>query len=88
MITRRRSHGTSSQACVSKGGAPWGPVGLLPGSCYVEVSFCHSLGSEAPTMQTSMVRAFNEDGDALVLRGPDFEWDSEKNNTNSPTSKA
>ncbi|MGA2610380.1 MAG: hypothetical protein ABSH01_23295 [Terriglobia bacterium] len=66
------------------GGVPWGPVGLLPGSCYVGVSFYHSLGSEAPTMQTSTVQAFDENGDGLVLRGPDFEWDSNKNKTKSP----
>jgi hypothetical protein len=35
-------------------------------------------------MQTSLVQAFDEHGEGLVLRGPDFEWDPDKEGTPSP----
>lgn len=66
------------------GGLPWGPIGLLPGTCYVGVSFYRPLGSTNSTMQTSLVQAFDEHGNGLVLRGHDFTWDSEKEGTCSP----
>lgn len=66
------------------GGLPWGPIGLLPATCYVGVSFYRPLGSANSTMQTSLVQAFDEQGNGLVLRGHDFTWDSKKEGTNSP----
>lgn len=66
------------------GGFPWGPHGLAPGTCYAGISFYRPLGSKRHTMQTSLVQAFDEHGEGLVLRGPDFEWDSEKEGTASP----
>jgi len=66
------------------GGMPWGPMGLTPGTCFVGISFYHPLGSSVPTLQTSLVQAFDEHGDGLVLRGPDFEWDPATHNTKSP----
>jgi hypothetical protein len=66
------------------GGFPWGPVGLTPGSCYLGVGFYRPLGKGDPTVQSSMVQAFDEHGDGLVLRGQDFSWDADKNGTNSP----
>jgi hypothetical protein len=66
------------------GGLPWGPIGLLPGTCYVGVSFYRPLGSANSKMQTSIVQAFDEYGNSLVLRGHDFTWDSGKEGTNSP----
>ena len=66
------------------GGTPWGPVGLQPGSCYVGISFYRRLGSASSTVQTSLVQAFDEHGDGLVLRGHEFEWDAEKEGTNAP----
>jgi hypothetical protein len=66
------------------GGFPWGPHGLKPGTCYVGIGFYRPLGSKFPTMQTSLVQAFDEHGDGLVLRGHDFAWDPSKEGTRSP----
>jgi hypothetical protein len=66
------------------GGFPWGPHGLGAGTCYAGISFYRPLGSMRHTMQTSLVQAFDEHGEGLVLRGPDFEWDPEKEGTASP----
>lgn len=66
------------------GGFPWGPHGLAPGTCYAGISFYRPLGSKRHTMQTSLVQAFDEHGEGLVLRGPDFEWDPDKEGTASP----
>jgi hypothetical protein len=56
------------------GGTPWGPTGLTPGTCYMGVRFYRGLGSVNPAMFTSLVQAFDEHGEGLVFRGPDFEW--------------
>jgi hypothetical protein len=66
------------------GGFPWGPLKLLPGTCYMGISFFRPLGNANSTVRTSMVQAFDEHGDGLVLRGPDFTWDEEANGTASP----
>jgi hypothetical protein len=66
------------------GGFPWGPIGLTSDTCYVGVSFYRPLGSKASTIQTSLIQAFDENGEGLVLRGHDFVWDPEKEGTNSP----
>jgi hypothetical protein len=66
------------------GGFPWGPVGLKSGTCYIGISFYRPLGNQKSKVQTSLVQAFDENGDGLVLRGHDFTWDSEKEGTNSP----
>ncbi len=60
------------------GGIPWGPTGLMPGTCYVGVGFYRALGSNTPNMHTSLVQAFDEHGDGLVLRGPEFNWNNEE----------
>ncbi|MDP9311537.1 MAG: hypothetical protein M3R24_11760, partial [Chloroflexota bacterium] len=66
------------------GGAPWSPVGLLPGTCYIGIDFYRPLGSQLSVMQTSLVQAFDEHGEGLVLRGHDFEWDQKQHNSRSP----
>jgi hypothetical protein len=58
-------------------GLPWGPVGLPAASCIVGVSFFRPLGA-ASTLRTSVVQAFDENGEGLVLRGHDFHWDEDK----------
>jgi len=58
-------------------GLPWGPYGLPPSSCFVGISFFRPLGSVS-TLRTSVVQAFDENGEGLVLRGHDFHWDEEK----------
>jgi hypothetical protein len=66
------------------GGIPWGPVGLQAGTCHVGISFYRPLGSSSPNVHTSLVQAFDEHGEGLVLRGPDLEWDAVKHQTRSP----
>jgi len=58
-------------------GLPWGPASLPPSSCFVGVSFYRPLGS-ASTLRTSLVQAFDENGEGLVLRGHSFHWDEKK----------
>lgn len=59
-------------------GLPWGPVGLSPSSCLIGVSFFRPIGSIS-TLQTSVAQAFDENGEGLILRGHEFEWDEDKN---------
>jgi len=58
-------------------GLPWGPAGLPPGSCFIGVSFFRPLGSTSQ-LRTSVVQAFDENGEGLVLRGHTFPWDDAK----------
>ncbi len=58
-------------------GLPWSPAGLQSGSCHIGVSFFRPLGSSS-TLRTSVVQAFDENGEGLVLRGQPFEWDEAK----------
>jgi hypothetical protein len=58
-------------------GLPWGPTGLAPATCFIGVSFFRPFGS-ASTLRTSVVQAFDENGEGLVLRGHDFHWDDER----------
>lgn len=55
-------------------GLPWGPSALPPASCFIGISFFRPLGSTS-TLRTSVVQAFDENGDGLVLRGHRFDWD-------------
>jgi len=66
------------------GGIPWGPTGLSPGTCYVGISFYRPLGSTFSHMQTSLVQAFDEHGEGIILRGHDIEWDPQKEASRSP----
>jgi hypothetical protein len=66
------------------GGYPWSPYGLGHGTCYVGIGFYRPLGSRFPTMQTSLIQAFDEHGEGLVLRGHDFDWDPERTGSRSP----
>lgn len=58
-------------------GLPWGPTGLAPDSCFIGISFYRPLG-EVSTLRTSVVQAFDENGEGLILRGQDFQWDEKK----------
>lgn len=57
------------------GGIPWSPKGLMAGTCYIGISFYRPLGSSS-TVCASVAQAFNEYGDGMVLRGQDFQWDT------------
>src|SRR5581483_8112088 len=58
-------------------GLPWGPIGLPPSSCFIGINFFRPLGSIS-TLRTSVAQAFDENGEGLILRGHDFEWDEDK----------
>ena len=58
-------------------GLPWGPTGLTPGTCHIGISFYRPLG-ETSTLRTSVVQAFDSNGEGLVLRGHKFHWDEVK----------
>jgi hypothetical protein len=58
-------------------GLPWGPTGLAPGTCYIGISFFRPLG-DSSSLRTSVVQAFDENGQGLILRGHKFMWDEEK----------
>lgn len=60
------------------GGVPWRPVGLRPDSCYIGISFHRPLGTTDTTLRSSVAQAFDENGTGLVLRGPDFPWDTRR----------
>ena len=54
-------------------GLPWGPTGLAPATCFIGISFFRPLGSTS-TLRASVVQAFDENGEGLVLRGHNFHW--------------
>ena len=58
------------------GGLPWGPINLLPATCYVGINFYHPFG-ESNDIRASVAQAFNEYGDGLILRGQKFKWNDE-----------
>lgn len=66
------------------GGMPWSPNGLTPSTCYVGIAFYRPLGTKHSTLCTSLVQAFDERGEGLVLRGHDIEWDPDKEESRSP----
>ena len=55
-------------------GLPWSPMGLPPSSCFIGISFFRPLGQRS-TLRTSVVQAFDENGEGLILRGHNFRWD-------------
>jgi hypothetical protein len=63
-------------------GLPWGPAALPAGTCFIGISFYRPLGEDS-TLRTSVVQAFDENGEGLVLRGHRFHWD-ERQNGKSP----
>jgi hypothetical protein len=58
-------------------GLPWGPTSLPGGSCFVGVSFYRPLGDRS-NLRTSVVQAFDENGEGLVLRGHKLVWNDDK----------
>ncbi len=58
------------------GGLPWGPMEISPGTCYIGVSFFQPIG-ESSNIRASVARAFDENGEGLVLRGGKFRWDED-----------
>lgn len=60
------------------GGIPWKPVGLRADTCYIGISFHRRMGTTDTTLQSSVAQAFDESGTGLILRGPDFQWNTRK----------
>lgn len=56
------------------GGLPWGATGLEDGTCYVGIGFYRPLG-DTSSLVASVVQAFDDRGEGLVLRGQSFNWD-------------
>jgi hypothetical protein len=69
------------------GGLPWSPAKITPGTCFIGVSFYRPLGADN-TLRTSVVQAFDENGDGLVLRGHDFRWDDPDRSPHLPEDHA
>lgn len=60
------------------GGIPWRPTTLEQDTCYVGVSFYVAQDIDsALTMRSSVAQAFDYLGQGLILRGDQFEWDSD-----------
>jgi hypothetical protein len=59
-------------------GVPWRPTTLDQDTCYVGISFYVAQDIDSTlTMRSSVAQAFDYLGQGLVLRGDQFEWDSE-----------
>lgn len=67
-------------------GLPWGPVDLPAGSCFVGISFFRPLG-DCSNLRTSVVQAFDDKGEGLVLRGHKFQWDDSEGRSPHLTSE-
>lgn len=60
------------------GGIPWRPTTLEQDTCYVGISFYVAQDIDsALTMRSSIAQAFDYLGQGLILRGDQFEWDSD-----------
>jgi hypothetical protein len=60
------------------GGIPWRPITLEQDTCYVGVSFYVALDIDSTlSIRSSVAQAFDYLGQGLVLRGDQFEWDSD-----------
>lgn len=64
-------------------GLPWGPTGLQPATCVIGISFFRPFEGQPSALRSSVVQAFDENGEGLILRGHNFHWD-EKRDGKSP----
>lgn len=58
-------------------GFPWTMTRMQKGTCYVGISFFKDVDADNK-MRTSLAQIFTYTGEGLVLRGDEFEWDTEK----------
>ena len=59
-------------------GIPWRPTTLEQDTCYVGISFYVAQDIDSSlTMRSSVAQAFDYLGQGLILRGDQFEWDSD-----------
>jgi len=60
------------------GGVPWRPITLEQDTCYIGISFYIAQDIDSTlTMRSSVAQAFDYLGQGLVLRGDQFEWDTD-----------
>ena len=55
-------------------GRPWQVEGLDPDTCYIGISFYHHITAESHTVHSSLAQLFTTQGESLVLRGEEFDW--------------
>jgi hypothetical protein len=55
-------------------GRPWQVEGLDPDTCYIGISFYHHITEESHTVHSSVAQLFTTQGESLILRGEEFEW--------------
>ncbi len=58
------------------GGTPWRLANVDSGTCFVGVSFYRHDTVTSPHMHSSLAQLFTDQGDATVIRGEKFEWDT------------
>jgi len=56
------------------GGLPWRLEKLSRDTCFVGISFFRDISSKSQLMHTSLAQVFSGEGDAVVIRGREFEW--------------
>jgi hypothetical protein len=59
------------------GGLPWRLEKLGRDTCFVGISFFRDLSKKSNLMHTSLAQVFSGEGDAVVIRGREFEWKHE-----------
>jgi len=59
------------------GGLPWRLEKLSRDTCFVGISFFRDMSSKSRLMHTSLAQVFSGEGDAVVIRGREFEWKHE-----------
>ena len=69
-------------------GFPWTMTRMQKGTCYVGISFFRDLNDIDNKMRTSLAQIFTYTGEGLVLRGDEFEWNTEKDKTPHLTEEA
>ena len=59
------------------GGLPWRLEKLGRDTCFIGISFFRDLSKRSHLMHTSLAQVFSGEGDAVVIRGREFEWKHE-----------
>jgi len=68
-------------------GFPWTMTRMQKGTCYVGVSFFRDSNTDNK-MRTSLAQIFTYTGEGLVLRGEEFEWNTENDKSPHLTTNA
>ena len=57
---------------------PWRVGNLSLGSCYIGISFYYDQTTYEKNMFASLAQVFTDTGEGLVVRGDNFQWDTQK----------